>query len=67
MPAQWTGEAVGQMHNNRVTVKQLAKELGWNEKYLSTVLNSENPPQKAEEKVRTALNRILDARAAVAG
>lgn len=55
------------MHNNRVSVKQLAKELGWNEKYLSTVLNRENPSKGAEEKVKAALNRILDARAAVAG
>lgn len=59
MPAQWTGQIVGEMHNNNITGKKLAAELGWNEKYLSQVLNSENPPKKAEEKIRFALNRLL--------
>lgn len=59
MPAQWTGEIVGQMHNNRINAKVLAGELGWHEKYLSQVLNSENPPKKAEEKIRAALDTIV--------
>ena len=59
MPAQWTGAIVGEMHNNGITVKALAAEMGWNEKYLSTVLNSAEPPKKAEEKVRTALNSLI--------
>lgn len=59
MPAQWTGEIVGQMHNNNVTGKALAAELGWHEKYLSQVLNSENPPKKAEEKIRAAMAQII--------
>lgn len=62
MPAQWTGEIVGQMHNNNVNGKTLAAELGWHEKYLSQVLNSENPPKKAEEKIRAALARIIERR-----
>lgn len=33
MPAQWTGEVVGKIHNNRLTAKELAEELGWNDKY----------------------------------
>lgn len=28
MPAQWTGELVGRMHNAGITAKQLAAELG---------------------------------------
>ena len=59
MPAQWTGAVVGEMHNNSITVKALAAELGWNDKYLSTVLNSAEPPKKAEEKVRAALNALI--------
>ena len=56
MPAQWTGEVVGKIHNNRL----LAEELGWNDKYLSQVLNSENPPKNAEQKVNDALGRIIE-------
>ena len=60
MPAQWTGKIVGEIHNNRLTCKELAKELGWNEKYLSQVLNSEDPPKDAEHKVGTALERLIE-------
>lgn len=35
MPAQWTGELVGRMHNAGVTAKQLAAEMGKNPKYVS--------------------------------
>ena len=60
MPAQWTGEVVGKIHNNRLTAKELAEELGWNDKDLSQVLNSENPPKNAEQKVNDALGRIIE-------
>ena len=60
MPAQWTGKIVGEIHNNRLTCKELAKELGWNEKYLSQVLNSEDPPKDAEQKVNAALKRLIE-------
>lgn len=60
MPAQWTGEVVGKIHNNRLTAKELAEELGRNDKYLSQVLNSENPPKNAEQKVNDALGRIIE-------
>ena len=66
MPAQWTGRIVGEIHNNGLTRKELAKEVGWNEKYLIQVLNSENPPKAAEQKVSEALARILARRAALA-
>ena len=60
MPAQWTGVIIGEMHNKSITRKMLAAELNWHEKYLSQVLNSSDPPKKAEEKVRSALNRIFE-------
>ena len=60
MPAQWTGRLVGEMHNNGITGKMLAAEVGWNEKYLSQVLNSSDPPRKAEEKLTAALARIIE-------
>ena len=60
MIAQWTGDVVGQMHNANITAKQLAAEIGWNEKYLSQVLNCRVSPKNAEEKVRAALNRIVN-------
>lgn len=45
MPAQWTGELVGKMHNAGVTAKQLAAEMGKNPKYVSQVLNAHTQHQ----------------------
>ena len=39
MPAQWTGELVGKMHNNRVSSQELAAKIGCSTKWLSMVLN----------------------------
>lgn len=58
MPAQWTGEVVGKMHLNSITAKELAAEIGWNPKYLSQVLHGHKESRKAEQKVRTALDRL---------
>ena len=59
MPAQWTGRIVGELHNNRITLKELAKEVGWHDKYLSQVINSDNPPKDAERKLTDAMIRLL--------
>ena len=59
MPAKWTAELLGEMHLARITAKQLASEVGWNPKYLSVVLNGHKEPKGAEEKLRTALKRLL--------
>lgn len=62
MPAQWTGEIVKQLHNNKLTKKELAPFIPWNEKYLVQVLNSDNPPKGAEKKVRDALAKLINSR-----
>ena len=59
MPAKWTAELLGEMHLARITAKQLASEVGGNPKYLSVVLNGHKEPKGAEEKLRTALKRLL--------
>ena len=59
MPAKWTADLLGEMHLAGVTAKQLASEVGWNPKYLSVVLNGHKEPKGAEEKLRTALKRLL--------
>ena len=49
------------MHLNGITGKMLAAALDWNPKYLSQVLNSPNPPEQAEEKIRNALESLIAA------
>lgn len=60
MPARWTGELVGEIHNAGFTIKQVAAEAGLNPKYVSQVLNSEDESPKAEEKLRSALRRLIE-------
>jgi len=59
MPAQWTGDVVGKMHLAGISMKQLAEEVGWHEKYLSAVMNGHREPKDAEQKVCEALDRLL--------
>ena len=65
MPAQWTGRIVGELHNNKLTLKELAKEVNWNDKSLSQVINSETPPKGAEQKLTEAMNRLIEKRTEV--
>lgn len=58
MPAKWTADLLGDMHLAGVTAKQLAAEVGWHPKYLSSVLNGHREPKDAETKLRKALNRL---------
>lgn len=59
MLEKWTGELVGAMHMAGVTKKQLAESVGWNDKYLSVVLNGHKNPKGAKEKLFDALNRLI--------
>lgn len=64
MPAQWTADLLGKMHIAGVTAKQLAAEVGWNEKYLSVVLNGHREPKNAEQTLRAAFARLVEKKAA---
>lgn len=59
MPAQWTADIVGKMHFHKISAIQLANEVGWNPKYLSTVLNGHRNPKDAEKKLNDALERLI--------
>lgn len=56
---KWTGDAAAIMHVHEISALALAEELGWNPKYLSTVLNCKRRPKNAENLVMDALNRIV--------
>ena len=60
MPAKWSGELVGEIHNAGLTIKEVAAEAGMNPKYISTVLNQDKDAPKAEAKLRAALNRLTN-------
>lgn len=60
MPAQWTGDLVGQMHLASVTAKQLADCLGVTPEYVSMVLNGHREPSNAENRFRAALAHLIE-------
>ena len=60
MPAQWTGQLIGEIHNAGLTIKRVALEAGLNDKYVSQVLNADAESPKTERKLRAALTRLLE-------
>lgn len=66
MPEQWTAEIIGEMHLNCITAKQLSAQLGYNPKYVSTVLNGHRTPKNAEKVFRNALNELIQEKSCLA-
>lgn len=61
MPEQWTAQLVGELHLRRLTARQLAAQVGWNEKYLSAVLNGHRAPKGARAVLEEALAGLIQA------
>ena len=59
MLEKWTGDVVGALHVHERTCQELAKQMGINDKYLSSILNGHRNPPGAEERIRTALAELL--------
>ena len=59
MLAQWTGDFVGRMHRHRVTITQLAQEMGVTREYLSMILNGHREPSGIEQRMNNALDNLV--------
>ena len=59
MPEKWTGELVGRMHINCITIKELAKHMGIRLEYASMVLNGRRSPSGARERFTQALDELI--------
>lgn len=59
MLAQWIGELVGQMHNNKISKSQLAKHMGVSREYVSMVLNGHRAPAGAKDRFYSAVAEII--------
>lgn len=55
----WTGDVVGDMHNYRISNKDLAEELCVTEQYVSMVLNGKKRPVGAKERLEAAVINII--------
>ena len=61
-PEPWTGRLIGRMHNNKVTLEQLAAHLGWTKSYCSMILNGQRKPRGIREKMEAAVSDIIKIR-----
>ena len=59
MPEKWTGRLVGRMHNERVTMQQIANEMGVTKSYVSMILNSKKKPAGAQERLEAAFAAVV--------
>lgn len=59
MPEPWTGRLVGKMHNNGVTLQDMADEMNCTKAYVSMILNSKKRPDNARERCESAFERII--------
>ena len=59
MPAQWTGNLVDRMHNNRISNRELADKLSVSNKWVSMVLNGHRSPKDAEQRFNAALDALI--------
>lgn len=58
MPAQWTGQLIGEIHNADLLIRDVAKEAGYHPKYVSQVLNGKAESPNMEKRLREALERL---------
>ena len=59
MLAQWICDFVGRMHQHRVTITQLSKEMCVTREYLSMILNGHREPHDIEQRMNDALDSII--------
>lgn len=62
MLAQWIGELVGQMHNNKISKSELAEHMGVSREYVSMVLNGHRAPTGAKERFNSAVSEIIESK-----
>lgn len=55
---------VGEMHNLRISMKQLAQEAGCTLGYVSMILGGKRTPKGGREKLEAALQRLKERREA---
>lgn len=62
MLKKWIGDVVGEMHIRKITTNQLAAHLGVTPEYISMILNGHREPAGIEERLRNAIDEIVENR-----
>ena len=67
MLAQWIGDFVGKMHCHKVSITQIAQEMGVTREYLSAILNGHKNTAGMEVRLYAALDSVVKKRKASEG
>lgn len=59
MPELWTGDMVKRLHMERITQREVAKELGVTHQYVSMVLNGAKRSSTMQSRMNDAIERII--------
>ncbi len=62
MLEKWTGDLIGKMHNEKISLEELGSELGIGKGYVSMILNGKRNPKNAAERFNNAFNSIISKR-----
>lgn len=63
MVEAWTGEIISSLHTNKIKQSELAEELGLTAQYVSMVLNGKKTPNGMYERMKAAIEKIVERRA----
>ena len=56
---KWTGELIGNMHNNHITIEDVANKMGYSKAYVSMILNCKRKPPNIEIKMKAAVDDLI--------
>lgn len=56
---RWIADIVGTMHINKISNKDIAKEMGVTPEYISMLLNGKKSTKTAKEDLTSAIDSIL--------
>ena len=55
----WAGKVVAWLYIYNITQRELAAKIGWTPRYLNMVLRGYRTPKGAQDKIDTALHRLI--------
>lgn len=58
-PPEWSGEVVGLMHINKISVSALAEHIGWRREYVSRLLNGAETRANAKEIIEKSVQELI--------
>lgn len=59
----WIAEVVGKMHVHKISQDELAEKVGVRREHINKILNGKLAPKGAKERITTAINELIAAKA----